>query len=70
MSYVPMLTSLANAASLKRDSKSEIMVITHSSVSKDIEPVVSCSVTIKSNDVTIFDGEIEELIALIKEERK
>lgn len=70
MSYVPMLTSLANAASLKRDSKSEIMVITYSSISKDIEPVASCSVTIKSNDVTVFDGEIEELIALIKGEKR
>jgi hypothetical protein len=67
--YTPMLSSLSSAASLKHDSKSEIMLITYSSLSPNITPVSSCSVTLKSNDVTVFDGEIEQLIALIQERK-
>lgn len=68
--YTPMLASNFHAASLKLDSKSEVMIITYSSISKDITPVSSCTVTLKSNDVTVFDGEIEQLIALIKGQQR
>jgi hypothetical protein len=68
--FTPMLASNFNAGSLKPESKSEIMITTYSSVSKDITPVASCAVTIKSNDITVFDGEIEELIAMLQENRK
>jgi hypothetical protein len=64
--YTPLIASDFHAANLKHDSKSEILVVTYSSVSKDIIPVSSCTVTLKSNDTVVFDGEIEELIALVK----
>jgi hypothetical protein len=64
--YTPLIAGHYHAANLKRDLKSEILIVSYSSVSKDIIPVSSCTVTIKSNDVTVFDGEIEELIALLR----